>query len=137
MQEAVKRLGRESRDNNKLFAYAKNKLTDFRTEERRKGLLLLLLQIFLFLQIVGLGVYAKYSYFDTKTLHDHLIDSLQSESESTSYIKHLTILVQFIVHDKYVRFSYLLHFNSASLSQSHKRSSMCRSENGLTNFILT
>lgn len=32
-------LGRESRDKNRfdaLFAYAKNKLTDFRTEERRK-----------------------------------------------------------------------------------------------------
>ncbi len=134
MQEAVKCvLGRESRDKNRfdaLFAYAKNKLTDFRTEERRKvakGIISKVVQnCILFVQVVGLGVYAKYSYYDTKTLHDHLIHSLQSESESTNYIKHLAILVWFNVSNQHGKIYCLLCF----IAQ------VCEGKSSLTNKFL-
>ena len=93
-------MGRDAKDKYKYdvaFTYAKNKLTEFRTEERRKVKYceLALVKLIHFVQVIGLSPYEGKPLLCTSDLGDYLLHCMQppDDTDVPLYLNHLAILV--------------------------------------------
>ena len=90
---------REKHKFDAAFTYAKNKLTEFRTEERRKVFMGLkyyyIIMLILLWKVIGIHPYENAPYSDTQALLDYLLLSMQPPDDTNTnlYYNHLAILV--------------------------------------------